>query len=261
MALGNLSDFSSLTNSQANQSVSAGNVGARLADPFMNERPQYQNALSKLVSDPGSFASSPYYKFAYEEGLNALSRKGNVRSGNKLAALMQYGQDRASQSYFPQAQLLAGLATQGSNPGAAAMSAVGGYNRSQDQKQIAAAQGVRGSGGGAPQTPWYMNPNQYAEQDAYRAANFGTPMPSYGGGTSLPSGGYGSTYGGSSYGGYAPDLSFLGQGYRTPGVIDESGAFGGSGYAPSYDYSAYSGYGDDYNDGYGGYDYSSDWGY
>lgn len=261
MALGNLSDFSSLTNSQANQSVSAGNVGARLADPFMSERPQYQNALSKLVSDPGSFASSPYYKFAYEEGLNALSRKGNVRSGNKLAALMQYGQDRASQSYFPQAQLLAGLATQGSSPTAAALSTVSGYNRSQDQRSMSAASSAYGANqGGSSGGQWWMDPNRYATQDAERARLYGTPTPSYGG-SSLPSGGYGQSYGGSGYGGYEPDLSFLGQGYRTPGIFDESGAFGGSGYAPSYDYSAYSGYGDDYNDGYGGYDYSSDWGY
>lgn len=261
MALGTASDFSSLTDRQANQSVSVGNVGARLADPFMNERPQYQNALSKLVSDPGSFSSSPFYKFAYDEGLNALSRKGNVRSGNKLAALMQYGQDRASQSYFPQAQLLAGLATQGSSPTAAAMSTVGGYNRSQDQRQIAAAQGAPRAGSGT--VPFWNDPNTFATQDAERARLYGSPNAS---GSSLPSGGYGgySGYGQPSYSGYGPSsggTGYVSSDYGTYNFGSPAGgdsfytpSYGGyNDYAPTYDYSGYggyedAGYGGDYND-------------
>lgn len=226
MALGQVSDFygpaagfSDLTRQQSNQSISVGNTAAKMADPFMDERPQYQNALSKLVADPGSFSSSPFYKFAYDEGLNALQRKGGVRSGNKLAELMRYGQDRASQSYFPQAQLLGNLAMSGSNPGAGALAMVSGYNRGQDQRAMSAASGAYGASGGsgASQTPWYMAPDRYAQQDAYRAREYGTPMPSYGGsyggadygysgyGASLPSGGYG---GGYSDGGYSDGYDY-----------------------------------------------------
>lgn len=260
MALGQVSDFygpaagfSDLSRQQSNQSISVGNTAARMADPFMDERPQYQNALSKLVSDPGSFSSSPFYKFAYDEGLNALQRKGGVRSGNKLAELMRYGQDRASQSYFPQAQLLGNLAMSGSNPGAGALAMVGGYNRGQDQRAMSAASGAYGAGGkgGASQTPWWMDNSRYATQDAERLANYGTPMPNYGGyggysggygGYSAPSYDYGSSL---PSGGYSQDPRMVGQSWMDYGMGDYGG-YGGGGYD---DYSGMSGY-DDY-----GYDY------
>ncbi len=99
MAIGNdfysdqgLTDIENLTLRQAGQSLAYGDQAARYANPFMGERGKYQKQLSDLLADPGSFTSSPVYKFAYDQGLEALNRKGSIRSGNKLAALEKYGQ-------------------------------------------------------------------------------------------------------------------------------------------------------------------------
>lgn len=149
---GDGADIGSMFNSQANQSTNTGFVAADLADPFRNERKTYQNSLRSLMSNPGEFSSSPVYKFAYDQGLNALQRKGSVRSGNKLAELMKYGQGMASQMYFPQANLLSTLsgATTGS-PAAAGLAVQSGFNRAQDQRQAGkAAENYRG-----PQQPSY----------------------------------------------------------------------------------------------------------
>lgn len=252
--------FAKLSLSQSAASPGIGYEAARLADPFANERKQYQNKLSTLVSDPGSFSSSPFYKFAYDQGLNALQRKGSVRSGNKLAALMKYGQDAASQLYFPQANLLSTLsgATTGS-PAAAGLSVSGAFNRSQDQAQIAAAQragggALSGGGGGFGYVPNSTNPAlaaHYASIGAYNSAN--APLPgsvNYGGGSG---GGYG-TYGGGPVGGsYYSGASLP---YSAGGVGPSSAA--GTGYVSS-DYGTYDfgspAYGDSYyTPNYGGYD-------
>lgn len=97
----------------------------KIADPFGDQRTQYQNQLSALMANPGSFTSSPAYKFAYDQGLEAVNRslaaKHLLGSGNRLTALTQYGQGMASQQYNTQAQLLAKLAgVDSSSPSAAA---------------------------------------------------------------------------------------------------------------------------------------------
>jgi hypothetical protein len=244
-------EINNLFRSQANQSINAGYNAADLADPFRNERKGYQNSLRSLMANPGEFSSSPVYKFAYDQGLNALQRKGSVRSGNKLAALMKYGQDAASQLYFPQANLLSTLsgATTGS-PAAAGLAVSGAFNRSQDQRQMGTAAGMYGGGGGAKAAggggvPWYMQGMPGLDPSA-------GPM----GGGSLPtggaSGGYGVGYGytpsydyGGMGGGYTPS-SAAGTGYMTSDYGTTN--FGGyDGYTPSY--------GGDYGGGYDvGYD-------
>lgn len=172
-----LQDITNLSNQQSLDSLGYGDRAARYADPFMDSRPQYVKALSRLTRNPGSFASSPVYKFAYDQGLEALNRKGPVRSGAKLAALTKYGQDMASQQYFNQAKLLSDLATSGSSPAAAGIAYERGTNRSQDQAQLAAAaraagngsSGSRGTYGGAPSTPWWMQGSMPASpSDALR---------------------------------------------------------------------------------------------
>lgn len=217
-------EINNLLRSQANQSMNTGVSTADLADPFRNERKQYQNSLRSLMSNPGEFSSSPVYKFAYDQGLNALQRKGSVRSGNKLAALMKYGQDAASQLYFPQANLLSTLsgATTGS-PAAAGLAYQSGINRAQDQRQIGMASQMYGSGGsptyrgaGGSGVPWYMqgmlglDPNARSSTLPTGGASGGYDM-GYGGG-------YGNTYGGAGYGygsgGYVP-TSGAGTGYMT----------------------------------------------
>lgn len=181
-------EFSSLPRQQANQSQFAGAEGARLADPFAPQRGQYQNQLSRLMANPGDFASSPTYKFAYDQGMGALTAsaaaRGRLNSGNYLKDLMDYGQGKASQLFFPQANLLSTLsgATTGS-PGAAGLSYTSGINRSQDQNSAAlAARGMQGAGGGR------MSESQ-------RMMN-ALPVGGGGVGTGLPSGGAFPSYGG-----------------------------------------------------------------
>ena len=76
-------------------------------------------------AEPGSFASSPAYKFAFDQGTEALNRsmasKGLANSGTRLAELTKYGQGLAGQQYFNQANLLSKLAgVDASSPSAAA---------------------------------------------------------------------------------------------------------------------------------------------
>lgn len=201
-----LTDIEDLSRRQGKQSLIYGDQAARYADPFMGERGKYQKQLSDLLANPGSFASSPVYKFAYDQGLEALNRKGSLRSGNKLAALEKYGQDMASQQYFPQAKLLSDLAMGGSSPAAAGLAYARGTERSQDQAQMSAAARAAGSSqayqpAGTSSLPWYMSESLWG--------NKGSALPTGG-----ASGGYGAGYGG--YGGYT--------GY--------GGA--GSGYTPTY---------------------------
>lgn len=95
------------------------------ADPFAGQRGRYQNQLNALMQNPGSFSSSPAYKFAFDQGLEAVNRnlaaKGLTNSGTRLAELTKFGQGMAGQQYFQQANLLSKLAgVDASNPGAAA---------------------------------------------------------------------------------------------------------------------------------------------
>lgn len=158
-------NFSGLSNSQATQSVGNASNAAAAADPFASQRGQYQTDLSNVISNPGSITSSPYYQFARDQGLNAIQRQGTVRSGNKLAQLMQFGTGLASQNYNSLVSQLTPLsgATTGS-PATAGNILNGGFNRSQDQRQIGAAQGA------AANNPY----NPYART---AAPQNGAPMP------------------------------------------------------------------------------------
>lgn len=155
-------DIENLSRSQSRNALTYGDRAASYADPFMQERGKYQRQLSDLMADPGSFASSPTYKFAYDQGLEALHRKGGIRSGAKLAALQNYGQGMASQQFNTQAKLLSDLAMGGSSPAAAGLAYARGADRSQDYQSIGqAAKGAgamqnRGAGGGSSQLPWWM---------------------------------------------------------------------------------------------------------
>ena len=64
---------------------------------------QAGNQLSRLLSDPSSIESQPGYKFAFNQGLEAVNRtnaaKGMLGSGNRLYDLTKYGQDMASTQY------------------------------------------------------------------------------------------------------------------------------------------------------------------
>ena len=105
-----------------NPAISAATAAA---DPWAPNRGQYVNQLNTLMQNPGSFASSPAYKFAFDQGTEALNRsmasKGLANSGTRLAELTKYGQGLAGQQYFNQANLLSKLAgVDASSPSAAA---------------------------------------------------------------------------------------------------------------------------------------------
>lgn len=76
----------------------------------------YDNELRKLVTQPGSFKGTPGYKFAFDQGQEAINRKmaaGGMRgSGNALAALVQHGQGLASTEYGNTVDRLGRLAGQ-----------------------------------------------------------------------------------------------------------------------------------------------------
>lgn len=142
-------NIANLSQAQSAQALNYGDRAAAYADPFMAQRGQYQTQLSRLMANPGEFSSSPAYQFAYTQGLDAINRKGGVRSGAKLAQLMQYGQGMAGQQYGNQAKLLSDLAVGGSSPSAAGIAYSSGTNRSQDYAQLAAAAKAAGQNKGA----------------------------------------------------------------------------------------------------------------
>lgn len=123
----------------ANASASAGNNPVTAADPFADQRFQYQNQLKELMTgntakmDPGAQAvmngiamggtaqplandaaamlkpgyefnsSDPSYAWRLSQGMDAVNRgaakSGLLDSGNRMIELMNYGQGAASQEF------------------------------------------------------------------------------------------------------------------------------------------------------------------
>lgn len=91
-------------------SKSGATAAASAADPFASQRAQYQPMLAQLMS--GQFSpSDPSYAWRFQQGQQATDRAqaamGNLMSGNRLAALTQYGQGMASTEYQNQFNRLA----------------------------------------------------------------------------------------------------------------------------------------------------------
>jgi hypothetical protein len=236
-------DFAGLANRQANDSLASGNIFAQMADPVMGERRGHMNSLKKLLESPGDFASSPVYKFAYEQGLDNLKREdaasGRLGSGNRLAALMNYGVGKASQLYYPQANLLAKLAGyDSSSPAAGALSASHAFGRSQDQQSMGAAAKAYGNQPQGQQgAPWWMSHANYGKGHAF------SDNPN-----ALPSGGSIPYMGGYSAPKYSPSQG-AGTGYM-------QSDFGTTGFGPSGGYDNWDVMGDQnaYGLGSGGFD-------
>jgi hypothetical protein len=59
----------------------------------------YQNELKKYLSQPGAFEGSPGFKFALDQGTQAIGRSNSATrsGGNVLAELMKYGVGLAAQ--------------------------------------------------------------------------------------------------------------------------------------------------------------------
>lgn len=73
----------------------------------------YQQQLNQLLTNPSAIQETPGYKFALEQGNQAINRsaaaKGALNSGGVLAELAKYGQGMASQEYGGQVNRLADL--------------------------------------------------------------------------------------------------------------------------------------------------------
>jgi hypothetical protein len=76
----------------------------------------YENRLQKLMDNPDSIKNSGAYRFAFDQGQQAIERsaaaRGMLNSGNILAELAKYGQGMAAQQYDKEADRLGNLAMQ-----------------------------------------------------------------------------------------------------------------------------------------------------
>ena len=102
-----------------------GGEAAGAADPFAGQRWQYQDMLQKMMQPGGFTPQDPSYNWRFSQGQQALERSmgasGMLNSGNRLAALTDYGQGQASTEYANQFSRLSQLA--GANVGSPAAAA------------------------------------------------------------------------------------------------------------------------------------------
>lgn len=75
----------------------------------------YETRLKSLMDNPDSIANTGAYKFAFNQGQEALNRqlaaKGMLNSGNRLYELTKFGQGLASQQYGQEMDRLGNLAS------------------------------------------------------------------------------------------------------------------------------------------------------
>lgn len=86
-------------------------------EPYVQTGLTANTALQRLIADPNSVRSLPGYKFAKDEGVNALDRsaasRGMLNSGRQQKDLLRFGTGLADQTYGSQLQRLLGLNQQG----------------------------------------------------------------------------------------------------------------------------------------------------
>lgn len=149
--------------------------------------------------DYSAFYNSPDYQFALDQGLQATSRvgsaMGNLRSGNTLAALTQYGQGLATQNfgnYISRLQSLAGIGvTASNNAGQNAMNLGGNIGATLQNGANARASGIVGSANAWGDTGnslaqlggnMWQRYQQQPYQPPYRGTNNMTALPVQSGG-------------------------------------------------------------------------------
>ena len=224
----------------------AGSTAASLADPFAEQRPQYQQQLAKLMSDPGSLATSPLYKFAQEQGLEAVNRtagaRGQLGSGNRLADLTRFGTGLAGENFFKMAPLLGRFAgADTSSPAAAGSAYAYGQGKAMDafsnqEMERAYRDALANQPSGQPSymdTANRMGTQAPLSTDPYRSAYYS--------GMGAPQGSQ-TSYGGyqepqiSSYPGSPLNLDYApssGYGYTSPGA-ESLAPSGGGGFYDQY---------------------------
>jgi len=77
---------------------------------------EYRTRLNALLDNPDAIANTGVYKFALQQGNEAVNRnmaaKGLLKSGNRLAELTKFGQGLASQQYGAEADRLSNILNQ-----------------------------------------------------------------------------------------------------------------------------------------------------
>ena len=84
--------------------MGSGSGGGGVGAPqYQDTAAQYRTRLNTLMDNPDSIANTGAYKFAFNQGNEAINRnlaaKGLLKSGNRLAELTKFGQGLASQQY------------------------------------------------------------------------------------------------------------------------------------------------------------------
>lgn len=84
--------------------MGSGSGGGGVGAPqYQDTAAQYRTRLNTLMDNPDSIANTGAYKFAFQQGNEAVNRnlaaKGLLKSGNRLAELTKFGQGLASQQY------------------------------------------------------------------------------------------------------------------------------------------------------------------
>ena len=85
---------------------SSGGGAAAAADPFASQRPQYQQMLQQLMTNPSSFQQSAQSQATTQTGMSAIdasmAAKGLGNSGAEHSALTQFATQTAGQDYQSQ---------------------------------------------------------------------------------------------------------------------------------------------------------------
>lgn len=92
----------------------SGSSGGGAGGPtYQDTAGAYRTRLDALMDNPDSIANTGAYKFAFNQGQEALNRqlaaKGLLNSGNRLYELTKFGQGLASQQYGAEVDRLASL--------------------------------------------------------------------------------------------------------------------------------------------------------
>lgn len=177
-----------LPQQQATQSNLAGLQASQQADPAGKYKQDWSRQLNELFTNPGSITTSPYYQFARDQGIEAVTRANKgVDSGRYMSELTKFGTGLAGQQFGSLANLY-NTAIGGSGPAGAQMQ-LGGFTRAQDQQSMALGNKQ------AVQQPQTYKPNaQPFDMNALMSKYGITPqgqqtMPvNTGGGYGLPSG-------------------------------------------------------------------------
>jgi len=115
--------------------INQSKAAAAAADPFSTQRPQYQQMLQGLLTDPTSFKADPGYQFALGQGQEAGLRSANKIYGTQRAGaipieLAKYTEGYAAQNYDNRInQLLTLSGANTGSPGTAGLILASGYNQ------------------------------------------------------------------------------------------------------------------------------------